>query len=53
MKPARSLIVTSTLPTRAHSASTSSTTSGAVTTVLMTSTSFITGAGLKKCVPMT
>ncbi len=31
----------------------SSTTSGAVTTVFTISTSFITGAGLKKCMPMT
>ena len=53
MNPARSLIVTSTLPSRAHSASTSATTSGAVTTVRTTSTSFMTGAGLKKCMPMT
>ena len=53
MNPARSLIVTSTLPSRAHSASTSATTSGAVTTVRMISTSFITGAGLKKCMPTT
>ena len=53
MKPARSVMVTSTLPSRAQSASTSATTSGAVTTVRITSTSFITGAGLKKCSPMT
>ena len=53
MNPARSLMVTSTLSSRAHSASTSDTTSSAVTTVLTTSTSFITGAGLKKCIPMT
>ena len=32
---------------------TSSTTSGSVTTVRMTSTNFCTGAGLKKCIPMT
>ena len=53
MKPARSPMVTSTLPSRSASASTSSTTSGSVTTVRTTSTSFMTGAGLKKCMPMT
>ena len=53
MKPARSLMVTSTLPSRAHSASMSSTTSASVTTVLTTSTSGMIGAGLKKCMPMT
>ena len=53
MKPALSPIVTSTLPSRAASASTSSTTDGSVTTVRTTSTSFMTGAGLKKCIPMT
>ena len=53
MKPALSPMVTSTLPSRAASASTSSTTAGSVTTVRTTSTSFITGAGLKKCMPMT
>ena len=35
------------------SASTSSSTSGSVTTVRTISTSFCTGAGLKKCTPMT
>src|SRR3954451_10027441 len=53
MKPALSPIVTSILPSRAASASTSSTTEGSVTTMRTTSTSFITGAGLKKCIPMT
>ena len=53
MKPAWSPMVTSTLPSRAASASTSSTTDGSVTTVRTTSTSFMTGAGLKKCIPMT
>ena len=53
MKPALSPMVTSTLPSRSASASTSSTTSGSVTTVRTTSTSFMTGAGLKKCIPMT
>src|SRR3954469_12260246 len=53
MKPALSPMVTSTLPSRAASASTSFTTEGSVTTVRTTSTSFITGAGLKKCIPMT
>ena len=37
----------------AANASTSSTTSGSVTTVRTTSTSFMTGAGLKKCMPTT
>src|SRR4051794_3489848 len=53
MNPARSPMVTSTLPSRSASASTSSTTDGSVTTVCTTSTSFMTGAGLKKCIPMT
>ncbi len=53
MNPARSLMVTSTLPRRPQSASTSATTSAEVTTVRTTSTSFITGAGLKKCRPTT
>ena len=53
MKPALSPMVTSTLPSRWASASTSATTSGSVTTVRTTSTSFITGAGLKKCSPTT
>src|SRR5215831_1577849 len=53
MNPARSPIVTSTLPSFCANASTSSTTSGSVTTVRTISTSFITGAGLKKCRPTT
>ncbi len=53
MNPARSPIVTSVLPSRCANASTSATTSGSVTTVRTTSTSFITGAGLKKCSPTT
>ena len=53
MNPARSLMVTSTLPSRAHSASMSATTSSSVTTVRTTSTSFMIGAGLKKCMPTT
>ena len=53
MKPALSPIVTSTLPSRCASASTSSITAGSVTTLRTTSTSFITGAGLKKCIPTT
>ncbi len=53
MNPARSPIVTSILPSCWASASTSSTTLGSVTTVRITSTSFMTGAGLKKCSPTT
>src|SRR5512143_4057726 len=53
MKPARSAAVTSFLPTRAMSASTSLTTAGSVTTVRTTSTRPITGAGLNQCIPTT
>ncbi len=53
MKPARSPMVTSVLPSEATKASMSVTTSGSVTTLRTTSTSFITGAGLKKCTPTT
>ena len=53
MKPARSLMVTSTLPSRVHSASMSTTTSSSVTTVLTTSIRGMIGAGLKKCMPTT
>ena len=53
MKPARSPHETATLPTCSHSASTVSRTSSAVVTVETTSTSFMIGAGLKKCMPMT
>ena len=53
MKPARSPMVTSILPSEATNASMSATTSGSVTTLRTTSTSFITGAGLKKCMPTT
>src|SRR5574338_277764 len=53
MKPARSPHVTACLPTFAHRSCTVATTSGAVETVWTTSTSFITCAGLKKCIPTT
>ena len=53
MNPARSPQETATLPTEAQSARTVSATSSPVPTVETTSTSFITGAGLKKCMPMT
>ena len=53
MNPARSPMVTSVLPSEASNASISATTSGSVTTLRITSTSFITGAGLKKCRPTT
>ena len=53
MNPARSPTVTSTLPARSANASTSTTTEGSVSTVEMTSTRPITGAGLNQCMPMT
>ena len=53
MKPALSPQTTGFLPSRPTSAFTSSSTSGSVTTVRMISTRFCTGAGLKKCTPMT
>ncbi len=53
MKPARSPQDTATLPTFSHRASTVSRTSSPVLTVDTTSTSFMTGAGLKKCIPTT
>src|SRR3712207_2697274 len=53
MKPARSPMVTPTLRSRVASAATSSTTDWSVTTVRTISTSFMTGAGLKKCIPTT
>ena len=53
MNPARSPITTGTLSRVAANACRSSTTSCSVTTVRTTSTSFCTGAGLKKCIPMT
>src|SRR3954454_18301904 len=53
MKPARSAQETGTLPSFSHSALAVSVTSSAVLTVLTTSTSFMTGAGLKKCIPTT
>ena len=53
MKPARSPQETGDLPTFEQSARTVSETSSEVVTVETTSTSFITGAGLKKCIPTT
>ena len=53
MKPALSPQTTGFLPSRSTSAVTSSSTCGSVTTVRMISTRFCTGAGLKKCTPMT
>src|SRR5436305_1451744 len=53
MKPARSPHVTGCLPSLCDTARIVATTSSAVRTVGTTSTSFITGAGLKKCMPMT
>ena len=53
MNPARSPIVTSTLPSFWVKASTAWRASGSVSTLLTISTSFITGAGLKKCTPTT
>ncbi len=53
MKPARSPITTGTLPTDSVNARMSSMTSCSVTTVRTSSTSFCTGAGLKKCIPTT
>ena len=53
MKPARSPQETACLPTLAHSARIVSATSSEVATVDTTSTSFMIGAGLKKCMPMT
>src|SRR4051812_37929840 len=53
MKPARSPQWTACLPTAAQTALAVATTSGAVAIVETTSTSFITGAGLKKWRPTT
>ena len=53
MKPALSPATTGDLPIVFTSAVTSSSTSGEVTTVRTTSTSFCTGAGLKKWMPIT
>src|SRR5262245_11676524 len=53
MNPALSPATTGFLPSRFASARTSSITSGAVTTVRITSTKACTGAGLKKCMPTT
>ena len=53
MKPALSPQTTGLLPSRPSRASTSARTPGSVTTVRMISTRFWTGAGLKKCTPMT
>ena len=53
MNPARSVQETATFSSFAQSARVVSATSSSVDTVETTSTSFITGAGLKKCIPMT
>ena len=53
MKPALSPTMTGFLPSRSASALTSSKISSLVMTVLMTSTNWSTGAGLKKCMPTT
>lgn len=53
MKPARSPQSTACLRTWAQTARTVACTSSAVRTVRTTSTSFIAGAGLKKCMPIT
>src|SRR6266496_2408747 len=53
MNPARSRQCTGCLPTFAQTACAVATTSSAVEMVRTTSTSFITGAGLKKCRPTT
>ena len=53
MNPARSLTWTAVLPRSRASRASAALVSGEVSTVEMTSTSFITGAGLKKCSPAT
>src|SRR3712207_8414507 len=53
MKPARSPQLTGCLPIRRHRSVTVAATSEPVDTVLTTSTSFMIGAGLKKCMPTT
>ena len=53
MKPARSWQITGDLPTDSTNARASFRTASSVTTVLTSSTSPITGAGLKKCTPST
>ena len=53
MNPALSPQTTGFLPIFSTRASTSASTSGSVTTVRTISTRFWTGAGLKKCTPMT
>ena len=53
MKPALSPQTTGFLPSACTSSATSSSTSGAVTTVCTISTKPCTGAGLKKCTPIT
>ena len=53
MKPALSPATTGTLSSFSAKAFTSSTTPGSVTTVRMISRNFCTGAGLKKCTPIT
>ena len=51
MKPVESLARTAVLPSLLPNATISSYTAGSVAMVLTTSTSFITGTGLKKCRP--
>ena len=53
MNPARSLTWTAVLPRSPASRASAPVVPGEVSTVEMTSTSFITGAGLKKCSPAT
>src|SRR3712207_9013870 len=53
MNPARSVQLTGCLPSCAQTACAVAATSGAVEMVETTSTSFITCAGLKKCMPTT
>ena len=53
MNPARSLTATGVLPRSRDSRASVSAVSGEVSTVEITSTSFMTGAGLKKCSPAT
>src|SRR6185437_16597710 len=53
MNPARSVTATGVLPRSRDSRASVSAVSGEVSTVEITSTSFMTGAGLKKCSPAT
>src|SRR5271155_1680410 len=51
MKPVRSVVRTGVLPKRAARATAASSTFGSVAMVRIISTNFITGTGLKKCMP--